>query len=100
MDLKFLTDEQLIDMLDGMNSDFELSDEEDNVSNGFIDFDENVMDCLEAQNDDDILIDEVSNLGQNVIDPEILININLNNMNKPFTIILKQSIRWMCKPLK
>lgn len=98
MDRKFLTDEQLIDMLDGMNSDLELSDEEDNVSNELIEFSE-MDDNQEVQNDFDDF-DEVSNFELNLNEPEILININLNNINKPFTIILKKSIKWMCKPLK
>lgn len=48
-----------------------------------------MMDYQEAQNDDDILIGKLSNLGQNVINSEKLVNINLNNINRPFTIILK-----------
>lgn len=82
-----------------MNLDIELSDEEDD-SNEFIDFNDIIMN-QKIQNDDvDFPIDEIINYRQIDIESEIIVSINLNNINKPFLIILKNLIIWLCKPLK
>ncbi|KAL4126370.1 hypothetical protein QTP88_010592 [Uroleucon formosanum] len=107
-----LTNEQLLDMMNGMNSDLEFSDEEDDeniddiaIANlvvervyGTVDDEDNDVDIFTP---DQLLpiqtlpTDEVSM-------PNIVTHLNTNGppVLKQFTTFAKSSINWLCKPMK
>ncbi|XP_022182789.1 piggyBac transposable element-derived protein 3-like [Myzus persicae] len=108
-----LTNEQLLDMMDGMNSDLELSDEEDDeniddigIANelvesvyGTVDGEEDDEDDVDVFTPDQLLpiqtppTDEVSM-------PNIVTHTNTPPVLKQFATFAKSSIKWLCKPMK
>ncbi|KAL5239190.1 hypothetical protein ACI65C_006600 [Semiaphis heraclei] len=109
-----LTNEQLLDMMDGMNSDIELSDEEDDenfddigIANELAESVYGTVDVEEDDNEDDVDIFTPDQLlpiqtppTDEVSMPNIVTHTNTPPVLKQFATFAKSSIKWLCKPMK